>query len=622
MMSMRKTSVAILMALPGLAMFVACGGDSGGLGVGAATSEPAPMTVLLDTNATASSTIDSAGGVITATGSDSTVYALTVPPAALLDSESATVTVTPVSSVDGLPSSGGNVTAVQFGPDGLSFGEPATLTLKLPQAYDEKDLLAYTYEGGGARIAFVPIEHYDSDTSIVTILIHHFSGAGVALGDQADLSANPTDPRTERHYRQRIALIERAALQEGKYAYYEPGYLAQISQVYIDWFNGVLADSIQDMSSLTLDPTRELAQRQAMWLADLLETQCKIHGGCGPGAGAPSCFADSGLSPQLDDTREYAAEKFVAQYESGLEAAQNQCSSAADKCDKEPLVEEGLAWVDLAQFGGISFDPCSGIWFDLSLGWDLCQGAAHTLIKDVIYETEPPLLYEGGQTLEGLSAFDMMGEGLAHTEVWSGLSVAWSTDDESVLMIEDVTAQCVSNCTSSVKVTGLEPGVANLVAAVSGDGICGPDPITVVREFAVVPDTAPPSSISGGVLGLVNLSLGHSVQFLAGTNDHISNNRPGYGYLFEETRLDYAEFYLDGELLGVGTCSFDGNTWDARPQRPPDEMCELMHHFPIAFCIETFSKALGVIVVDRAGNRTEYTPLGEVFFESNHQGCP
>ncbi len=126
----------------------------------------------LDPLRAVSAEIGAAGGVITATGTDGTVFTLAVPAGAL--PASTTITLTPVTRLAGLPGSHRAPPAVQFGPDGLVFAHAATLTITPTKPIARPVGLAYTGNGAGLTLERAELQ----GTSLV-LSVEHFSGATV-----------------------------------------------------------------------------------------------------------------------------------------------------------------------------------------------------------------------------------------------------------------------------------------------------------------------------------------------------------------------------------------------------------------------------------------------------------
>ena len=90
-------------------------------------SPPSPARLVLDQRRATYGSIGPEGGTLHATAADGTQFELVVPPDALDFTE--TITMTPASAVENLPLSGGLAGAVGLEPAGLTFYEPAMLTI-------------------------------------------------------------------------------------------------------------------------------------------------------------------------------------------------------------------------------------------------------------------------------------------------------------------------------------------------------------------------------------------------------------------------------------------------------------------------------------------------------------
>src|SRR5439155_23601764 len=99
----------------------------------------------LDTPHAASATIASGGGTVSTVGADGSSYSLVIPPGALASQQ--VITVTPVASLQGLPLN--QFFAVQFGPSGLHFDAPATLTIQVPAGVDLAGGVAFVFDDNG-----------------------------------------------------------------------------------------------------------------------------------------------------------------------------------------------------------------------------------------------------------------------------------------------------------------------------------------------------------------------------------------------------------------------------------------------------------------------------------------
>ena len=138
-----------------------------------------------------SAQLDHTGGSIVAHGADGTTFSLEIPPDALLGPQ--TITMTPVSRVDGLPASGGLVAGVELEPEGLRLLVPATLTIDPAVGPAPPNVaVTYAYAQGGENLILYP--RLDGDAIALPIL--HFSGYGAGSGGAGDAQppGSPTGP--------------------------------------------------------------------------------------------------------------------------------------------------------------------------------------------------------------------------------------------------------------------------------------------------------------------------------------------------------------------------------------------------------------------------------------------
>jgi hypothetical protein len=146
------------------------------------TAPPIDLTVTTETDNTVTATIPTAGGEMSATGADGTVYTLAIPDDALLVPTQ--ITMTPVATIAGLPTSGEATHAVQLGPDGLHLEDFAILTITPTTDIPVDQQIAFGYEGGG-KAMFLALPVVKDPRIQVRIL--HFSGYAVTKGLLASL---------------------------------------------------------------------------------------------------------------------------------------------------------------------------------------------------------------------------------------------------------------------------------------------------------------------------------------------------------------------------------------------------------------------------------------------------
>jgi hypothetical protein len=132
------------------------------------------VTVAVDSAHGASVVVGKAGGTVTAREADGTELTLALPPDAV--QADTTITVTPVSSLRGLPKGLKLAAGVQFGPEGLALEKAGTLTLAGARAGTPRGLAWFA---SGKALSRYPSGR---SGSAVTMRVTHFSGVGFATG--------------------------------------------------------------------------------------------------------------------------------------------------------------------------------------------------------------------------------------------------------------------------------------------------------------------------------------------------------------------------------------------------------------------------------------------------------
>ncbi len=154
-----------------------------------ATLMPNPLNlqVEVDKSLAVSAGISTTGGSLTAQAADGTKFTLTFPEGALQNEE--TITLTPVSGIEGLPFSGGLVGGVQMAPEGLRLFQPATLTIESPKTVAAQgfETVAFGYNQDGKGVYLDPSTISGNTLSLE---VWHFSGAAAA-------QATPTEVQTQ-----------------------------------------------------------------------------------------------------------------------------------------------------------------------------------------------------------------------------------------------------------------------------------------------------------------------------------------------------------------------------------------------------------------------------------------
>ena len=154
--------------------------------------DPGPR-VTLETVAAATGAIGSEGGTLTAISAAGVTYDFIVP-ANVLDA-TVNITMTPLAGFRKLPFSRGLIGGVEFQPSGLLLGPGARLvitpTVPIPALGPTELLIGFTYEGGGDSLRVQPAI---PEAGGFTVIIEHFSGGGLAVGNVSDLTTLPVMP--------------------------------------------------------------------------------------------------------------------------------------------------------------------------------------------------------------------------------------------------------------------------------------------------------------------------------------------------------------------------------------------------------------------------------------------
>jgi CARDB len=134
------------------------------------------------------------GGTAFASGADGTSYTLIIPDRAL--THDVRVTLTPITSIDGLPLSGGLVAGVQVDTDQLQLARPAQLVIQRSGLAPSPSQVAFGYHGLGNDFFLTPFgtppAGYPSDA--ITIPVLHGGGYGIANATAADVAAQRAKP--------------------------------------------------------------------------------------------------------------------------------------------------------------------------------------------------------------------------------------------------------------------------------------------------------------------------------------------------------------------------------------------------------------------------------------------
>jgi hypothetical protein len=293
---------------------------AGELATQAPTLVPNPLNVQVTLDTAAAQTSSGIFNVQTASGAS---FAGIVPEGMvsmdasgiLVPAYDTPVTITPVTSIEGIPFSQGFLAAFQFGPDGMLMVEPAKFTLILPGEYDPATLVAFAWDGNGNNFHLFPaaitaglnMPGLPPGGPIVTFEILHFSGVGVAeatpqeietqharvpegQSNQDDDLLSPLPPRSEEDaalhqsvvdiYSRKHDLQIKPAVDRVFAIEDDCNYVDVVAQEFINWHTRVKA------VGLDYEFTEEIDRDTAVLLASLVKCMiptCSLCLGTPPG---------------------------------------------------------------------------------------------------------------------------------------------------------------------------------------------------------------------------------------------------------------------------------------------------------------------------------------------------
>ena len=163
---------------------------------------PIRITPVIDPTTSVSADVSPVGGSLQLTNVDGYRFTLTFPDGALAGPE--TITMTAVTSIGGLPLSGGLRAAVSLEPEGLEFSQPVRLDITSPVGFAATRTIGFGANSNGMEFALAP-SFLTNDT--VTLYLWHFTLGGVGEGTAGDAqtqAANGPDSPSDR-YQQQVA---------------------------------------------------------------------------------------------------------------------------------------------------------------------------------------------------------------------------------------------------------------------------------------------------------------------------------------------------------------------------------------------------------------------------------
>lgn len=170
----------LLVAVPIVAAaIVACGAKSPVGDISEAldpSTEPIRVTAVPDAGRVVSARFGPEGGTLSATGADGSRFTLEIPAGALV--QEVEVSMTPLTSVEGLPWESSQTVAVQLEPSGLAFYDYVTLVVEpaAPIPVDQQIPIGVGQEGD------LYLSFLDVRSESIRLMLDHFSSAGASKG--------------------------------------------------------------------------------------------------------------------------------------------------------------------------------------------------------------------------------------------------------------------------------------------------------------------------------------------------------------------------------------------------------------------------------------------------------
>ena len=228
---------------------------------GTAQSQVLNVNVKLDAGHAATQHIPVEGGTLRATAADGTRYTLTLPKDALL--KDVTVTMTPVSLIEGLHLSGKTVTAVHLAPEGLGLFKPATLLIEPGTPVPLKEQISFAFEGSGQKLHLYPLT---KDPKTIAFDIMHFSGYGMGQGSAADAqslsSASQSSPED-----QFLAAAQQWAKDIRNTA--DPNNVSESEQEQLERDDKVIQEKYDEWGKLVIFPALQAAEKRVLSCEEL-----------------------------------------------------------------------------------------------------------------------------------------------------------------------------------------------------------------------------------------------------------------------------------------------------------------------------------------------------------------
>jgi hypothetical protein len=396
-----------------------------------------PITTLEEDRKVTMTITPSQGGIVQAVSSDGFQSSLTIPPNAIFDTNPVSITVTPISGIQNLPTGGAFVAGVRLHPEGTLFFKPVTLTLKVPAEVNDSNLYVICYTGSNGEFYTVPTKSLDKVNLTIDITLFHFSDV-VAVTS----SSNPGSVTTT------ISDIYKSALSDA----YKSGDEWLYDDIMNDWFYKSILPDIKGSIDITSLSKSVNSYFGFLNCAELIEYAWSI--------------VDSGIDGIASD----AIRKKFIELSNNIDTV---CKSETQKCNKQLFLNHFEKLYRMCMnIGGIYCDP-ETIPYNSP---DFCGGATKDI--PVFINIDPRSLEMCEGDIEFITADVKNILDLSLKEV----PITWTIGNPSLAGISNSTFQTVA--VNAFDIPGLTPQ-STAIKATEECGVYGTANITVI------PDPAP-----------------------------------------------------------------------------------------------------------------------------------
>ena len=266
-----------------------------------------------DAGARASARVGPDGGTITTTAGGKR-YVLTIPRGALRDSTD--ISLTPLTSVENLPTGTTLLAGADFAPSGLKLTVPATLRISGVSGGSRSNLVGFDYQGSGSGFQRAG-RGVRGDT--VVMMVTHFSGTGVVTA--TDVFAMPWPARSSYSLYALVELDVIVAEGEPSGTYNVPALVASLQK----WYTTAVRPALQTANSDSTLLAAIALYSEWDWVVRCGGTACEINP-----LNLWSDAAHSAIRASIASTANEAQRELANALKRGIDRSSEQCRRNAD----------------------------------------------------------------------------------------------------------------------------------------------------------------------------------------------------------------------------------------------------------------------------------------------------